>query len=623
MKFLKAFSLLNGSDDKPLYYNVGIGFAFVFILLAAAAGEWLNAWLLIGLMIGFVLGNVVYQLGFERLSVHLGVSVMLGYQSLVLFLYREDANIGVIWIIAGPVIIARLGEPADILIWTPIHIVAIVIAYSYVAQHPVMQHPLSLPNLIGLLCLNAYVAYRFILERQSRERQLIQAANEAEAAEKRANRLLATLSHELRSPMSSILLSAEMLKDSGQASELDPEVVSNLRRSAALTTKVLNDVLELAKVEANLTELTRDTFLMSDLLMELRSSLEPLAAANGTRLLVLAYPECPSEWQSSETIIRQILNNLVSNAIKHTQDGVVVVDFLVRAESLEIQVVDSGGGILEEHQKEIFEPFITFADSAPEGTGLGLTLARDYAQRLGCELKLVDSKPGVGSTFSFLVPSSEYGTETFGDLYSMMGDRRSDFNLQAYNELHGRWMRAWCERWGISITASEDTSLTEAYDVQMLHELITGTESLPAARSIEEVRSDPARPFRPARCLVCDDNEMIRDVFAKLLNQQDCEVVTTGNIADTLQALETQSFDFMILDVQLGQESGVLLLEQLRASNLEQSSIPVCMMSGSLDGKEKADRVGADLYLLKPPNKEQLFQAVAHLLELAGRSDRL
>lgn len=611
---------------NPSFFGVGIGYALIFMLLAIATDAIVNALLLLGLMVGFLVGSFFHRKGMERVGVHVGVAAMISYQAVLLYVYRDVPNVGVVWFIAGPAIIARIGRAKDILIWTPISVLATVVSFTYVAQYPVMQHPMSLANLLGVLTLTAFVSYFFVSEKQKREAELIESLEGAEHAERRSTRFLSTLSHELRTPMTSILLSAETLRTSKELNQEDKAAVERLYSAASVTTNVLNDVLELAKIEANLGSLVRQDFNIEELLSELKTTLTPLAVSHRCTLLFLAMPDTPAQWHSGFSSLRQILGNLIGNAIKHSPDGRVTVSFVRETNHLDVLVGDTGPGIAPQYQKEIFEPFISLSGASGVGTGLGLTLARRYAHILNCEVNLVTSEIDKGSVFGLRVPKAEYSDAGLAQLLQFPELKLKPMILDLDNAEQANWVSAWCEAWGMS-----DTNVSVASQIAASFRITNSVVDLPSLRIALGVESSIDKPTaikaetqtseQFGACLICDDNELIREVFSVILVAAGFEVVTVGDEAQAFDALASHHFDFMILDVQLEHSSGVDLLSKMREMETSYANIPVCMISGSLNGKEQASKVGADHYLLKPPSKAEIESMAEQLMQLSSRTN--
>ncbi len=228
-----------------------------------------------------------------------------------------------------------------------------------------------------------------------------------------ANRLksefLANVSHELRTPLTSIIGFAELLRE-GPSGEANPKVVrytENILISGRILLEIINDLLDLAKVEAGKVELRIDPTPLDELCLTLGDFMRPLADKKGIELAVELEEGLPPI-RTDRGRLRQILYNLLSNAIKFTPDGgrVVLRARTTGPDQVEISVRDTGPGISAEHRKMIFEKFRQVDQSATRehhGTGLGLAIAKELTFLLGGEID-VESEPGSGATFWIRLP---------------------------------------------------------------------------------------------------------------------------------------------------------------------------------------------------------------------------
>jgi PAS domain S-box-containing protein len=259
-----------------------------------------------------------------------------------------------------------------------------------------------------------------ITERKQAVDKLAQATAAAEAANRAKSEFLANMSHELRSPLNAILGFTHILKTANPSTE-QAEHLDIIYNSGEHLLAVINDILDISKIEAGRTVLTESEFDLYRLLDELKQMFHSAALDKGLSLQVVRSPQLPRIIFSDRLKLRQILINLLSNAIKFTATGSItlVANPIHQASShqasshqasshdktsaptLTFAVIDTGAGIELADQARLFEAFVQTQSGlkACEGTGLGLTISREYVHLLGGELT-VNSTPGVGSTFT-------------------------------------------------------------------------------------------------------------------------------------------------------------------------------------------------------------------------------
>jgi PAS domain S-box-containing protein len=250
---------------------------------------------------------------------------------------------------------------------------------------------------------------RDITERKSAERELSAARDSALDAARLKSDFVANVSHEIRTPLHIIFGMADMLLDSPLATE-QREHVLLLRRNAQGLLRIINDVLDFSKIEAGKLRLERVPFSLRDALTDLLKAFSPHAQQKGLALEIEVDAAVPDAVVGDPTRVRQVLVNLVDNAIKFTERGGVRVEASVETVSPDAAVVkfavaDTGVGVPREKRAEIFEAFAQADGSTTRrygGTGLGLTISRQLVALMAGDLR-VESEPGRGSTFSFSV----------------------------------------------------------------------------------------------------------------------------------------------------------------------------------------------------------------------------
>jgi signal transduction histidine kinase/HAMP domain-containing protein len=238
------------------------------------------------------------------------------------------------------------------------------------------------------------------------QKELIEARDAAEKASNVKSMFLANVSHELRTPLNAILNYTEMLTEDCEdrgLQELIPDL-NKISRSGRLLMNVINDVLDLSKMEAGKMRLHMDRFEIGSVIHEVVDAIRPIADKNGNKVEVF-YPD-GLEMYTDSTRFQQSLLNLAGNACKFTRGGTVRIMAGATADWVRVDVCDTGIGIEAEQMSRLFQPFVQA--ETPEtrrygGTGLGLAISRELCRMMGGDIT-VESKPGHGSTFSIQVP---------------------------------------------------------------------------------------------------------------------------------------------------------------------------------------------------------------------------
>ncbi len=246
---------------------------------------------------------------------------------------------------------------------------------------------------------------RNVSERKQAEARLVQAREEAEAANRAKSTFLATMSHEIRTPLNGVLGMAQAMA----ADELCPRQRQRLdvvRQSGEALLAILNDVLDLSKIEAGKLVLEEAEFEIDDLARTVHDAFSAIASEKGVGFRLSIDSEASGAYRGDATRVRQILANLVSNALKFTDEGEVKIDVSHAPPGLRLIVQDSGIGIAAEHMPHLFAKFEQADASTTRrygGTGLGLAICRDLAELMGGAIRAF-SKPGEGTAFCVTLP---------------------------------------------------------------------------------------------------------------------------------------------------------------------------------------------------------------------------
>ncbi|MES2511547.1 MAG: response regulator [Pseudomonadota bacterium] len=409
--------------------------------------------------------------------------------------------------------------------------------------------------------------------------QLEQRAEELTRASRYKSEFLANMSHELRTPLNSSLILAKLLSDNskGNLNEEQVKFAQSIYSAGNDLLNLINDILDISKVEAGKLELSPENITVGKLVESLKSTFEPLAGQKHLGFEVHVEPGTPASIFTDRQRVEQILKNLLSNAVKFTESGKVSLTVAEHTGGyVSFKVKDSGIGIREDQQKIIFDAFQQ-ADGTTSrrygGTGLGLSISRDLTTLLGGSIT-VDSAEGKGSTFTLLLP---------------------------YN-----WSKP-------QITSTTGTPVLAAPSPAMAAPMAAPVPAPAKAASpaLPAFPDDRHLPLKRRLVLVIEDDSS----FAQILYDLSHELQFSCLVAHTAEdgfALASQFVpQAILLDMGLPDQSGLQVLQRLK-ENAQTRHIPVHVISGQ-DRSAAALQMGAIGYATKPTTREQLKEVFKKL----------
>ena len=427
-------------------------------------------------------------------------------------------------------------------------------------------------------------------------RELEERALALESASRYKSEFLANMSHELRTPLNSSLILAKLLSENNKGN-LDDEQVSFAETIYAAGNDLLdliNDILDIAKVEAGKLELSLEHVPLQRVLQSLTTTFEPMAGQKKLRFSVDPDAGLPLTLHTDRQRLEQILKNLLSNAIKFTDAGAVTL--AVRSAvvgQLDFIVSDSGIGIEAQHQESIFEAF-SQADGTTSrrfgGTGLGLSISRDLAALLGGAISM-QSTPGVGSQFTLRVPVDHFAGNT----------QQEDGDAHVAG----------------AVTPAPPSSAMPTARLPMPAPMpapappSVAQTDLPSAPASAPVR--PTEPFaddreQPANgertVLVIEDDPVFARILYNLAHEQQYRCLVALNAEDGLAMAQQHQVDAILLDLGLPDRSGLSVLQVLKETPATRH-VAVHIISGTDNGAE-ALHLGAVGFARKPATRDDL-----------------
>ena len=397
--------------------------------------------------------------------------------------------------------------------------------------------------------------------------QLEEKARQLELTSKYKSEFLANMSHELRTPLNSLLILSRLLADNKTSNLSDKQVefAKTINSAGCDLLELINDILDLSKVESGKMDLVLRDVEIQGIINFVERNFNPIAHDKGLKLQVIVEEVVEPIIRTDEKILQQVLKNLLANAFKFTNEGNVSMRISqISSQTLGMNVsdkvqgyiafsvTDTGIGIPKNKQSIIFEAFQQ-ADGTTSrkygGTGLGLSISREHASLLNGEI-LVDSEEGVGSTFTLLIP------------------------MDAKDEMHLSYRE---------VAATQEDALQHINGIEP--NISNGQQN----HMIESINDSHEHANR---ILILEDNRVQRESMMELItsNHPDVSIKGVSSGAEALEVLQKESFDCMIVDLGLGDMSGLQFLSEVK-ENKTAATLPTFIYTG----KELTEREEMEL----------------------------
>lgn len=517
--------------------------------------------------------------------------------------------------------------------------------------------PIPIELLITPISLDDQTIYtafiRDISERKRNEQIIIKAKEQAEAASKAKSEFLAVMSHEIRTPINAVIGSLSILEDEAMNAE-QRRHLENAKQGGESMLMVINDILDYSKIEAGKLALESAAFDLLELTESVITMMSVKAVEKNIELSMTLDPRLPRKHLGDPGRLRQILLNLVSNSIKFTSEGGVILSARKADDNaIRFEVEDSGIGISEENQKLLFNKFEQVDSSYSRkygGTGLGLAISSQLVKIMKGDIG-VESKPGYGSLFWFTVT-----------LPAIAGDRHpidqlptpgTDIDRVVLCETNIMTRKALQEQlasWGVVVNSSAEAGCRNQLTViQGSHKRSVDITYAPAASTSRNSVQKPllyrsllsiltgttAQTDSPAPAAAVNTHSgrrilLVEDVIANqlvaktMLTRAGYEVDIASNGQEAIDATTHNSYDLILMDLSMPQMDGITATQRIFMQLGEERVPPIVAMTANASPQDRERCLSAGMcdFITKPIKRKTLLDCVAkYLSDSAGQSN--
>lgn len=499
------------------------------------------------------------------------------------------------------------------------------VQFAYLASMPVFMalHGAS-PAFVtaAAIAVGVFVTYCLSTWKRMNEARAAESAARVEAEQKRcdAERImegrsafLAAIGHDLRTPISAILTGAAEL-ERGAADGAARSQAQLITDAGFMMKALLDDLLDHAKLDAGHMTVDSVDFNLRDQLYQTARLWRGPVRAKGLKLRIEGASSLPAEVRGDPMRLRQILNNLISNAMKFTETGSITLRLRAWSEepvghAVLIEVADTGPGMTPDQVSRLFTPFdqtIAGVSAVHGGTGLGLAISRQLAGLMGGRLT-ARSRPGEGARFTLSL-TLQPGEAVVAVAPPALDQESRDAVARA---LSGR----------PSTAATPGPAAQPLGPVASQTPIVADAPALPDARPVDETPDEEAD--RPMRVLVVDDHDINRRAIQLILQPLGCDISTAADGMIALKICEATAFDLIFMDVRMPELDGRETTRRIRAGGGPNADVPIIAVTADTAAEDidACTAAGMTYFVPKPITPPMLLGAITHVMTMAQAAD--